>query len=159
MTKQDLVGLPEKVRLAIEAGKAAAAACSNDGGSANLDRVVIPVPGLRASQLPTLPGYVQKKSRYHQQGVRLHAVPVQDELRHDHRWRGSKEIADRDDLTSVRTKIVPDKNAISAKLKAERVHNEAVRKRMAAGEDCEHELIPEPAWAHLERGESSIRIK
>ena len=71
MTKQDLVGLPEKVRLAIQAGKAAAAACSNDGGSANLDRDVIPVPGPRASQLPTLPGYVQKKSRYHQQGVHL----------------------------------------------------------------------------------------
>ncbi|MNJ28546.1 hypothetical protein D3C77_230850 [compost metagenome] len=64
-----------------------------------------------------------------------------------------------DDLTSVSTKIAPDKNAIAAKLKEIREHNEAVRKRMAAGEDCEHELIPEPAWAHLERGESSIRIK
>lgn len=64
-----------------------------------------------------------------------------------------------DDLTSVSTKIAPDKNAIAAKLKEIREHNEAVRKRMSAGEDCEHELIPEPAWAHLERGESSIRIK
>ena len=64
-----------------------------------------------------------------------------------------------DDLTSVSTKIAPDKNAIAAKLKEIREHNEAVRKRMAAGEDCDHELIPEPAWAHLERGESSIRIK
>lgn len=64
-----------------------------------------------------------------------------------------------DDLTSVSTKIVPDKNAIAAKLKADREHNEAVRKRMAAGEDCEHDLIPEQTWAHLERGESSIRIK
>ncbi len=64
-----------------------------------------------------------------------------------------------DDLTSVSTKIAPDKNAIAAKLKEIREHNEAVRKRMAVGEDCEHELIPEPAWAHLERGESSIRIK
>lgn len=71
MTKEELTGLPEKVRVAIEAGKAAAAACDNDGGSANCDRVVIPVPGLRASQLPTLPGYVQKKSRYHQQGIHL----------------------------------------------------------------------------------------
>ncbi|MCY1445982.1 hypothetical protein D9M71_625210 [compost metagenome] len=62
MTKQDLVGLPEKVRLAIEAGKAAAAACSNDGGSANLDRVVIPVPGLRASQLPTRPVMCRRKA-------------------------------------------------------------------------------------------------
>nr|WP_254912549.1 hypothetical protein [Pseudomonas putida] len=32
---------------------------------------MIPVPGLRASQLEGLPGYVQKKSRYHQQGVHL----------------------------------------------------------------------------------------
>ena len=29
------------------------------------------MPGLRASQLAGLPGYVQKKSRYHQQGVHL----------------------------------------------------------------------------------------
>lgn len=72
MTKEELTGLPEKVRAAIEAGKAAAAACDNDGGSANCDRVVIPVPGLRASQLPSLPGYVQKKSRYHRQGIHLH---------------------------------------------------------------------------------------
>ncbi|WP_249684646.1 hypothetical protein [Pseudomonas sp. RC2C2] len=67
MTKEELAGLPEKVQIAVEAGKAAAEACDNDGGSANCDRVVIPVPGLRASQLPSLPGYVQKKSRYHQQ--------------------------------------------------------------------------------------------
>lgn len=71
MTKEELASLPEKVRVAIEAGKAAAAACPDDRGSANLDRVVIPIPGLRASQLPGLPGYVQKKSRYHQQGVHL----------------------------------------------------------------------------------------
>lgn len=71
MTKEELSSLPAKVRIAIEAGKAAAAACANDGGSANLDRVVLPVPGLRASQLEGLPGYVQKKSRYHQQGVHL----------------------------------------------------------------------------------------
>ncbi len=64
-----------------------------------------------------------------------------------------------DELTSVSTKIAPDKNAIAAKLKADREHNEAVRKRMDAGEDCEHELIPDAPWAHLERGESSIRIK
>ena len=62
-------------------------------------------------------------------------------------------------MTTVATKIVPDKNAIAAKLKADREHNVAVKKRMDAGEDCEHELIPEPAWAHLERGENSIRIK
>jgi hypothetical protein len=44
-------------------------------------------------------------------------------------------------------------------LKEIRDHNEAVRKRMAAGEDAEAELLEEPSWAHLERGESSIRIK
>lgn len=71
MTKEELASLPAKVRIAIEAGKAAAAACSDDGGSANLDRVVIPVPGLRSSQLPSLPGYLQKRSGYHQQGIHL----------------------------------------------------------------------------------------
>ena len=64
-----------------------------------------------------------------------------------------------DDLTAVKTSIAPDKNAIAGKLKEIRDHNEAVRKRMEAGEDAEHELIPEPRWAHLERGDSSIRIK
>lgn len=64
-----------------------------------------------------------------------------------------------DELTAVKTSIAPDKNAIAAKLKEIRDHNEAVRKRMAAGEDAENELIEEPAWAHLERGDSSIRIK
>lgn len=49
MTKEELSSLPAKVRIAIEAGKAAAAACTEDGGSANLDRVVIPVPSPRAS--------------------------------------------------------------------------------------------------------------
>lgn len=64
-----------------------------------------------------------------------------------------------DDLVRVKVVQDPDKKAIAAKLKANREHNEAVRKRMASGEDCEHELISEPGWAHLERGESSIRIK
>lgn len=64
-----------------------------------------------------------------------------------------------DELTAVKTSIAPDKNAIAAKLKEIREHNDAVRKRIEAGEDAEHELLPEPAWAHLERGESSIRIK
>ncbi|WP_273823134.1 hypothetical protein [Pseudomonas asplenii] len=71
MTKEELAGLPKKVRIAIEAGKAAAAACTNDGGSANLDHVVIPVPGLRANQLPALPGRLWKRSGWHQQGVHL----------------------------------------------------------------------------------------
>ncbi|CNK49755.1 Uncharacterised protein [Mycobacterium tuberculosis] len=53
----------------------------------------------------------------------------------------------------------PDKRAIAARLKEVRDHNAEVRTRMDAGEDAEHELLPEPAWAHLERGDSSIRIK
>lgn len=64
-----------------------------------------------------------------------------------------------DELTSVKSSITPDKKAIAAKLKEIRDHNEAVRKRMDAGEDAEHELLEEPKWAHLERGDSSIRIK
>ncbi|MCP8350888.1 hypothetical protein DN387_21885 [Pseudomonas sp. FBF18] len=63
------------------------------------------------------------------------------------------------DLVRVAVTQDPDKKAIAAKLKADREHNEAVRKRMSAGEDCEHELIPDAPWAHLERGESTIRIK
>ncbi|QAY93686.1 siphovirus Gp157 family protein [Pseudomonas sp. ACM7] len=64
-----------------------------------------------------------------------------------------------EDFIVPKTTFAPDKNAIAAKLKEIRDHNDAVRKRMDAGEDAEHELIEEPAWAHLERGDSSIRIK
>lgn len=64
-----------------------------------------------------------------------------------------------DEFVSVATVIAPDKKSIAARLKEIREHNAAVRKRMEAGEDAEHELLPEPSWAHLERGESSIRIK
>ena len=59
----------------------------------------------------------------------------------------------------VKTDIVADKKAIATRLKEIRDHNDAVRKRMVTGEEAEHELIEEPAWAHLERGDSSIRIK
>lgn len=64
-----------------------------------------------------------------------------------------------DELTAVKTSIAPDKTAIAAKLKEIRDHNATVRKRVEAGEDAEHELLPEPTWAHLERGDSAIRIK
>ena len=64
-----------------------------------------------------------------------------------------------DDFIDTKTVFSPDKRAITAKLKAIRDHNAEVRKRMVAGEDAEHELLPEPTWAHLERGDSSIRIK
>lgn len=71
MTKDELVSLGPKIQIAISAGKAAAEACTNDGGSANCDRVVIPIPGLRAASAAGLPGYVQKKSAWHQQGIHL----------------------------------------------------------------------------------------
>lgn len=71
MTKEELASLPGKVSAAIEAGKAAAAACTDDGGSANLDRVVIPIPGLRSSQIPSLPGYIQQRTSWHRRGIHL----------------------------------------------------------------------------------------
>lgn len=64
-----------------------------------------------------------------------------------------------DEFVSLKSVITPDKKNIAVRLKEIRDHNEAVRKRMAAGEDAEAELLEEPSWAHLERGESSIRIK
>ena len=64
-----------------------------------------------------------------------------------------------DDFIETKTVFAPDKKSIATKLKEIRDHNDAVRKRMEAGEDAEHELLPEPTWAHLERGDSSIRIK
>jgi len=64
-----------------------------------------------------------------------------------------------DDFIETKTVFAPDKKSIAARLKEILDHNDAVRKRMNAGEDSEHVLLPEPIWAHLERGESSIRIK
>lgn len=64
-----------------------------------------------------------------------------------------------DEFVSLKSVITPDKKTIASRLKEIRDHNEAVHKRMAAGEDAEAELLEEPTWAHLERGESSIRIK
>lgn len=64
-----------------------------------------------------------------------------------------------DEFVSLKSVITPDKKTIAVRLKEIRDHNEAVRKRMAAGEDAEADLLEEPSWAHLECGESSIRIK
>lgn len=64
-----------------------------------------------------------------------------------------------DELVVVSSSVDPDKKAILARLKVIRDHNTQIRQRMAAGEDVEAELMEQPAWAHLERGESSIRIK
>lgn len=63
------------------------------------------------------------------------------------------------DFLDANTVFTPDKKTIAARLKEIRDHNAAIRKRMEAGEDVEAELLEEPRWAHLERGESSIRIK
>lgn len=68
-----------------------------------------------------------------------------------------------DDFTVVKTSIAPDKKAIATRLKEIRAHNEEVKARIEATDyaniDDLDDLIPEPTWAHLERGESSIRIK
>lgn len=64
-----------------------------------------------------------------------------------------------EDFIDAKTVFTPDKRAIAARLKEVREHNTEVRKRMEVGEDAEAELLEEPNWAHLERGESSIRIK
>jgi len=64
-----------------------------------------------------------------------------------------------DEFVTLKSVITPDKKTIAIKLKEIRDHNDAVRKRIDAGEDAEQELLPEPTWAHLERGESSIRVK
>lgn len=71
MNKEQLAALRPKIEIALQAGKAAAEACTNDGGSANLDRVVIPVPGMRADTEHGLPGYIQKRHGDHQQGLHL----------------------------------------------------------------------------------------
>lgn len=64
-----------------------------------------------------------------------------------------------DDFIETKTVFAPGKKSIAAKLKEIPDHNDAVRKRIDASEDPEHELLPEPVWAHFERGGSSIRIK
>ncbi|MFJ3448436.1 hypothetical protein ACIPM0_09455 [Pseudomonas sichuanensis] len=69
MTIEELVARPNKARIAIEAGKAAATTCTNGRGSTNLNRVVI--PGLWARHLPNLPGYAPDKSLYRRQGSHL----------------------------------------------------------------------------------------
>ena len=71
MKKEDIAALPPKIQIAIQAGKAAAEACADDGGSANCDRVVIPMPGVQASWVSDLPGYLQPASSWHRRGFHL----------------------------------------------------------------------------------------
>lgn len=71
MTKEQLAALPGQIQIAAQAGKDAAAACPNDGGSANLDRVVIRMPGVREAAVKVLPGYLAKASTCHPRGLHL----------------------------------------------------------------------------------------
>ncbi|RMM84485.1 hypothetical protein ALP72_102034 [Pseudomonas coronafaciens pv. coronafaciens] len=75
MNKDELASLGRKIRIAIKAGQQAAEACPNDSGSANLDRVVIPMPGVREAAVISsgLPGYLSKASTYHSSGLHLGA--------------------------------------------------------------------------------------
>lgn len=75
MTKEELAALPEKIRIATEAGKAASQACPDDGESANLDHVVIPVPGVRKSAIAQhgIPGTLWEAGGLHPRGVHLPA--------------------------------------------------------------------------------------
>lgn len=71
MNKSELAALGPKIAIAIQAGKAAAAESDNDGGSANLDRVVIRIPRVREDAVKDLPGYVQKSHGFHGRGFHL----------------------------------------------------------------------------------------
>jgi hypothetical protein len=64
-----------------------------------------------------------------------------------------------DELVKVVTSVEPDKRAIAEQLKDIRQHNKDALKRIESEEEVQHELRTEPSWAHLERGENSIRIK
>jgi hypothetical protein len=71
VTKEEIATLGPKIAIAIEAGKVAADAMANDGGSANCDRVVIPMPGVREASVAGLPGYLQERSGWHRRGIHL----------------------------------------------------------------------------------------
>ncbi|VVP79056.1 hypothetical protein [Pseudomonas fluorescens] len=75
MTKDQLPALTSAVARAIEAGKAAAEAAPNDGGSANLDRAYIRVGLLREGSLHKagLEGWMQPASTYHARAFHLGA--------------------------------------------------------------------------------------
>ena len=75
MTKDKLPALAAAVARAIEAGKVAAAAAPDDGGSANLDRVYLRVSLLREKTLHDagLQGWMQSASTYHARAFHLTA--------------------------------------------------------------------------------------
>jgi hypothetical protein len=75
MTKDQLPALAAAVARAIEAGKAAAEAAPDDGGSANLDRVYIRVGLLRESTMEKagITGWMQAATTYHARAFHLSA--------------------------------------------------------------------------------------
>jgi hypothetical protein len=75
MTKDQLPALAAAVARAIDAGKAAAEAAPDDGGSANLDRVYVRVGLLRESTLDKagIAGWMQAATTYHSRAFHLSA--------------------------------------------------------------------------------------
>ncbi|KAA8555174.1 hypothetical protein [Pseudomonas marginalis] len=73
MKKAEIATLPPKIEIAMKAGQIAADACTNDGGSANCDRVVIRMPGVRAAWVEGLRGYLQEAHGWHARGFHLDA--------------------------------------------------------------------------------------
>ncbi|MBA4359295.1 MAG: hypothetical protein C0411_00970 [Pseudomonas sp.] len=75
MTKDQLPELAAAVARAIDAGKLAAAAAHDDGGSANLDRVYIRVGLLREKTLQNagFEGWMQSATTYHARAFHLSA--------------------------------------------------------------------------------------
>ena len=85
VTKEKLPELASAVARAIDAGKAAAEAAPNDGGSANLDRVYLRVGLLREKTLHDagLEGWMQSASTYHARAFHLNApFPGQGNMRY-----------------------------------------------------------------------------
>lgn len=65
-----------------------------------------------------------------------------------------------DDYVSVKTNVTPDKRAILAYLKEIREANKEIQAKVDGGDlDAESDLKEVPAWARIERGDSSLRIK
>ncbi|RVD77069.1 hypothetical protein [Pseudomonas koreensis] len=75
MTKNQLPELAAAVARALEAGKAAAEAAPDDGGSANLDRVYVRVGLLREATIEKagILGWMQAATTYHSRAFHLSA--------------------------------------------------------------------------------------
>lgn len=73
MTKDQLPELTAAVARAIEAGKAAAEAVPDDGGSANLDRVYVRVGRLQEKTIDKagITGWMQRATTYHARAFHL----------------------------------------------------------------------------------------